>query len=257
MLTEAHRAALSTKLQEAGLADIAEPVLAGAYSNVKLIPESASGARAIGSTKFAGDPELPIDCPWLDEISDLVFLLQIDLSQMPGSSGLGLPTNGRLYFFSQEEPQDGPVYYVPGEPALRPFKMPPPREDYIFGKMRPTYLKGVPSIDLPEYGSYEFSLIADLGREAEYTEFSQAWPWDRKHYAQLLGLPPGLDRDLPSEAAEQFGGEPAEWISLARVFSSWQSGLVLGDSNVLHYVIRRTDLNLLNFTRILCQTDGA
>lgn len=257
MLTGAHRVELSAKLHEAGLTDVAEPVLAGASSTFKLIPDAASGVRAMGSTKFAGDPELPMDCPWLDEIRDLVFLLQIDLSQLPGSSELGLPTNGRLYFFSQEEPEKGPVYYVPAEPALHSFKMPPPREDYIFGKMRPTYLKAVPSIDLAEDGTYEFSLISDLGRDAEYSEFCRAWPWDRKHYAQLLGGPPGLDRDLRAEAADQFGGEPAEWLSLARIFSSRESGLVIGDFNVLHYVVRRADLDLPNFTKIFCQTDGA
>lgn len=127
----------------------------------------------------------------------------------------------------------------------------------IFGKMQSTYLKGNPSIELPEYGSYEFGLISDRGRKAEYLRFVQAFPWDRKRYAQLLGCPPGHDRDLCSEAAEQFGGEATEWISLARVLSSYQSGLVIGDFNVLHYLIREADLSLLDFTKTFCQTDSA
>jgi len=257
-LLQKHEDRLRDRIAELGLGDFASGILSGSYSGYLLVGDSQALTEQAGTTRFGGDPDVPeaFDTAALD---DLVFIFQVNMSDLPQAQALGLPEAGLLSVFSHREPYDGgKTFYF--EPAgLVRHRMAAPDPDYVFSDMKPWKLKIKMSVDFPEYGDDLFDEIVDAGLESEYEQLSEMTFDDVSGppFGQLLGRFSDLNGDMREDAADENGGEVHEWISLWKVFSNRESGLVISDFFLLHGMIRRPHLRELNFRQMYsCMSNG-
>jgi hypothetical protein len=212
----------------------------------------------LGCSKFAGNPDLPTDCSWRDELEDLVFLFQINFAELAFHNEFTIPEKGMLYVFSDQAPHDGRCFYSsPRERPLQAHIMPPPDPEYIFSDMVACRLSWATHVDFPDYGSEEYDMIEDLGLLEDYEtlveDFSICPP--KPPFLQLFGRTADLNSDLRSRAAEEKGGDMEEWQEFWKVFSSFESGLVISDHHVLHGLIKTKDLEQGHFADVYVCTD--
>ena len=255
MLVENQRPAIETLVEKHGLSAVSNLVLNSAHARIDLIPEEEEDYAVVGNSRFGGDPDVPLNSPWLDEIADKVFLFQARLSDFPWASSLGLPKVGWLYVFSEQEPDSTSTYYSGEAVELVRHRMVPPEPDYIFSDLKAFKLRGSLGIDFPEYGSEEFDQIEAAGLEEEYELLMTSGAPEEETFCELAGRFEELNGDLREEAARSMGGQPFDWRSLWRVKSSFKSGLVINDFHVLHGLVRSVDLRARDFSSVYSQTE--
>lgn len=261
MLIEAHARLLDSLISQHGLEVVAETIKQASYTRVGMTSAGEETYAALGTSRFGGNPDIPIDCSWLDRIDGMVFVFQVCLSDLNWSASLGLPETGVLYVFSDQEADSASTFYFPGTPdQLTRHRMPAPEPDYHFSNMKCFRLKASLGIDLPEYGSDEFYEIEDAGLDEKYEIFLsqlQLLTPNGESYCQLAGRYADINGDLRKKAAEAGGGIAQDWRSLWKVFSSYESGLVISDFHVLHGMIKDQDLRSRNFSNVYSVRDLA
>ncbi len=187
MLLDCHRQTLVREAQELGLANI-PAILSGAHSCYFFELEEKQDGPVLGSSRFSGTPDLPVDCSWADEITGLIFLLQVNLASLDRAAALGLPSNGFLYYFSGQDAHEGRVFYHDGK-DVEFTQGGDPEEDYIFSDLGPPVtIKPRLWIDLPDYGSDDYYALIEDCSEESYEKFASRHriPHDQ-FVAQLRG----------------------------------------------------------------------
>jgi hypothetical protein len=251
MLIEAQAELLSSLISQHELGAVAETIKRAAYTRVDLMSAGEENYSTLGTSRFGGDPDIPINCPWLDRIEGMVFVFQVCLADLVWSASLGLPGSGMLYVFADNEADNASTFYFPGTPdELLRHRMPAPHPDYIFSEMKCVRLKGSLGIDLPRYGSDEFDEIEEAGLGAGYESLEERLAPGDEVFCQLRGRYAELNGDLREDAAKAGGGNARDWRSLWKILSSIQSGLVISDHHVLHGMIKDQDLATRAFANV-------
>ncbi|WP_030245362.1 DUF1963 domain-containing protein [Streptomyces sp. NRRL S-350] len=218
--------------------------------------------------RIGGVPLLPHGVPEPSE----PFVASVDLAALPpGATGLPLPSDGRLLFFSGVE-VDGigrqvsdAVLYVPaGIPTVPSPLEPGWREPY-----RPRELRTVwhqPSAQMPE--SFALDRWGEFTEDEQFEladELADAWahvggyrpPWDLQvggHPVSPQNDPVHHARDPEEAGPSERGGAAAhgegtdDWALLA----TWRCGddVTELDSGVVHWVARHRDLAARRFDRV-------
>lgn len=245
-----HQDALQDRIVELGLQGFTSSIVNGAYSAYRLLGDEQADARELGTSRFGGDPDLPrlFDASGLNE---LVFVYQVNMADLPQAHVLGLPEGGLLSVFSDADADYGQTFLFENAELVR-HRMPAPQPDYIFSNMKPWHLKVAKAVDFPAYGDDLLFEIDDAGLEAEYRQLleTKCEHDSRPCFGQILGRFSDLNGDMRKDAVANCGGELSEWLSLWKVFSSSESGLVISDFHLLHGMIRRQHLKMLDFGKM-------
>ena len=251
MLIEAQAELLNSLINQHALGAVAETIKRAAYTRVDLTFAGEETYATLGSSRFGGDPDIPINCSWLDRLEGMVFVFQVCLADLVWSTSLGLPASGMLYVFADDEADCASTYYFPGTPdeLVRP-RMPAPYPNYIFSEMKCGRLKGSLGIDLPRYGSDEYDEIEEAGLDTHYESLEERLTHGDEVFCQLMGRHAELNRDLREDAAEAGGGKVQDWRSLWKILSSLESGLVISDHHVLHGMMKDQDLATQAFANV-------
>lgn len=251
MLIEAQAELLHSLIAQHKLAAVAETIKLAAYTRVDLTCAGAETYAMLGSSRFGGDPDIPINCSWLDRLEGMVFVFQVCLADLVWSTSLGLPASGMLYVFSDADADSASTFYFPGtRDELVRHRMPAPHPDYIFSEMKCVRLKASLGIDLPGYGSDEYDEIEDAGLDTRYESLEEGLTHGDEVLCQLMGRHAELNGDLREDAAEAGGGKAQDWRSLWKILSSIKSGLVISDHHVLHGMMRDQDLATRAFASV-------
>lgn len=252
-----HAEIIRERVAALGLNDFRSSILKAAYTSYELIGAKQADTRARGTTRFGGHPDLPAECD-TGELNDFEFVYQVNCADLPGAAQLGMPTAGILSVFSNRDPYEGgKTLYFPDSDLIR-HRMPDPEPDYVFSNVKPWKLKIGTNVGFAEYGDDLHFEIEAAGLSDEYaklceTEFDKlASPC----FGELLGRHSDLNGDMREDAAEECGGKAAEWRSLWKVFSSFESGLVISDFHLLHGMIRKRHLKSLNFSQMYTTQDN-
>ena len=257
-LLSEHQTLLRNRIAELGLQDFAAGILAGAYSSYLLIGDEQAASDQLGTSRFGGDPDIPADFDRRDQLEELVFIYQVNLADLPQRAELGLPESGLLSVFSDGDADRGCTFFFAASNLTR-YALPEPDPEYIFANIKPWTLKLAPSVDLPDYGADLFDEIGDAGLDSEYEELCDTKFSDvaGPSFGQLLGRPSDLNGDMREDAVEECGGSVDQWRSLWKVFSSFESGLVISDVHVLHGMIRNQHLQSLDLSQLYstCSND--
>jgi len=245
-----HKALLRKRIVELGLQDFNDRILNGSYSGYLLVGDRQAASRQVGTSRFGGDPDMPrkFDAAILDP---LVFIYQVRMADLPHAKVLGLPDTGLLSVFSDSAADFGTTFFFDDNDLVR-HCMPAPDPEYIFANMKPWKFKVTTSVEFPEYGEDVFYEIQEAGLESEYEEFCHASPnlLSGRYFGQILGRFSSLNGDMREDAAKECGGQASDWLSLWKVFSSFDSGLVISDFHLLHGMVRKRDLKRRNFSRM-------
>lgn len=246
-----HADRIRDRISELGLDDFCTPILESACSAYGLIGVEQADSPEKGTTRFGGHPDLPAEFD-TGELNDFEFVYQVNCADLPEGESLGLPADGLLSVFSNSDPYDGGKTLFFQTSDLIRHHMPDPMPDYIFSDVKPWKLKIANHVGFAGYGDELFNKIEDAGLSDEYeqlccTEFSNV---SGPCFGEILGRFSELNGDMREEAAEACGGKPAEWRSLWKIFSSFQSGLVISDFHLLHGMIRKRELQALIFSRM-------
>jgi hypothetical protein len=253
-----HADRIEERISELGLDDFRSPILKGAYSAYDLIGVKQGDSRKKGTTRFGGHPDLP-DSFNAEELNEFEFVYQVNCADLPDGELLGLPSEGLLSVFSNSEPYYGGKTLYFKTPDLIRHRMPDPVPDYIFSDVKPWKLKIATSVGFAQYGDDLFDEIEDAGLSDEYeqlcdTEFNNV---SGPCFGEILGRYSDLNGDMREEAANNCGGKPTDWRSLWKVFSSWESGLVISDFHLLHGMIRKRHLKALDLSKMFStQSNG-
>ncbi|MFH0821680.1 MAG: YwqG family protein [Pseudomonadota bacterium] len=256
--------------------DIRELLIDKSVPAVLLV--SAGAGRAF--SKLGGLPEVPPQFDWpMWKGSPAAFIAQIDLAELPPSHGLeGLPQNGRLYFFYDQEqstwgfdPEDKGswrVIYVPASVDLVNAEAPAGLgKDYVYREKRwaPKTIQSIPSVErLGEDVPAEFDMAYEIVEELR-SAYAAEGP---EH--QLGGFPNPIQGDsmeLESQLASNglYCGDPSgysdpravdlapgasEWKLLLQVDSDDDTNMMWGDCGRLYFWIRGSDLAAGDFSKV-------
>ncbi|MFT5129166.1 MAG: hypothetical protein ACI8W8_002788, partial [Rhodothermales bacterium] len=116
MMNSHESSLLSKLLQKHGLGSCADSIVAGSCSRFDLIAGVREDYEAIGNSRFGGQPDLPMDCLWLDKLEDYYFVFQVGFADFPKNSTL--PNAGHLLVFADEDAQDALSFFLPPGPEL-------------------------------------------------------------------------------------------------------------------------------------------
>jgi len=253
-----HNDRIRQRISDLGLDDFRSGILEGAYSAYDLIGDTQADSRKKGTSRFGGHPDVPqtFDPAELDGFE---FIYQVNFADLPDGTTLGLPDQGLLSVISNREPYYGgkTFYFEPSD--LVGHRMPDPVPDYVFSNVKPWKLKVTTSVGFAEYGDDLFDEIEDAGLESEYERLRETkfQPVSGPCFGEILGRFSDLNGDMREEAADRCGGKVAEWRSLWKVFSSYESGLVISDFHLLHGMIRERHLKTLDFSKMFSiQSNG-
>ncbi|NHZ87480.1 DUF1963 domain-containing protein [Massilia sp. CCM 8733] len=251
MLIETQAELLDSLIGQHELHAVTETIKRAAYTRVDLMSAGEETYATLGTSRFGGDPDIPINCSWLDRLEGMVFVFQVCLADLVWSTSLGLPPSGMLYVFADEEALSASTFYFPGaSDELIRHRMPAPQPDNIFSEMKCLRLKGSLGIDLPRYGSDEFDEIEELGLDEGYHSLEERLTPGDEVFCQLRGRCAELNGDLREDAAKAGGGNARDWRSLWKIFSSLESGLVISDHHVLHGMIKDQELATRAFANV-------
>lgn len=252
-----HANVICERIAELGLDDFRSRIVKSAYTAYDLIGAKQGDTRNKGTTRFGGHPDLPASFD-TSELDEFEFVYQVNCADLPDAALLGLPTEGILSVFSNQEPYDGgKTLYFPSCDLVR-HRMADPTPDYIFSDVKPWKLKITTSVGFAQYGDDLYDEIEQAGLSDEYgklceTKFDAA---SGPCFGALLGRFSDLNGDMREEAADECGGKPSEWRSLWKVFSSYESGLVISDFHLLHGMIQKRHLKALNFSKMFTKQDN-
>ncbi len=223
-------------------------------------------------SRLGGKPDLPVGAPWpKGRNGPLSFLGQIDLSQVGGCCGSGLPADGLILFFYDAlgqpwgfEPGDASSFvalYSHGDTT----RATPPGDlaaDARFEEQTLAHAQGLglPVLDSTDGGA--FQLESDEEAEAYLELYDELYgepgtpggvpgTW-------LLGYPYQLQDDMQEQCAEMakaawgIESEPAEWRLLLQLASEPAANMSWGDDGFLYYWIRESDLAARDFSHVWC-----
>ena len=215
-------------------------------------------------SRIGGLPQLPANYPWPadDEGKPLAFLCQIALTELPHlGSDLGFPEAGALFFFYCQDqsvwgfdPKDHPnwrVLYAPEVSNSTTPRTPP---------------AGMPSASIYRPYSAGFSTIKTYP-ESEDEEQAPAgqppfhmmggYPFaiqnpDMEDECQLAsqGIYLGNGDGHRSPEGKAMLQEPNDWTLLLQFDSDDDAGVMWGDSGILYFWVRRSDLAKKDFSKV-------
>lgn len=260
-----------------GLAPYREILLKNARVAVDLKLDGAATLET-GESRFGGAPDLPSGSEWPSTKNGekLVFLAQINLSEIPSFEGNPFPRRGLLsVFLGLDEPAwdvENRIFLF-DEGHLVRATVPPAAEmanpNYL--EIVPQHLKMVLRADVPHWQSSDWEIISDLMDEAGDNDaidaLSDFGARTNGQIGQLLGHVSGIGRDprddafivrdVPSVNLDDFQKRseldmtPAEnWLNLLRLDSDSQLGFCVWDAGYLNFLIRHDDLESLDFSRV-------
>lgn len=276
-------AELESQLRErviaAGLEAHAEAILARARPAVDFTIEDTSSGE-IGEHRFGGAPDLPPSIPWprLSDGQAFVFLMQINLSQIPTWQESPLPARGMMWFFvGLDEPATDVEHRIilwqgdpQGDEELSPAIAPPLGEmaNENYAEMPPQRLRAELRADVPNY-STNFGGLGEQMSQGEQDAMGELARCDGDCIGQLLGLVRGVGSD-PREDAFVVREVGEQWLydypkrgslDMSRA-QAWQNLLCLfslrageldfcvWDAGYLIFLIREDDLAALEMARV-------
>ncbi len=253
-----HRELIRQQIAELGLDEFGSEILKGAYTSFELFGEKQVSSRKKGTTRFGGHPDLPSTFD-PSELDDFEFVYQVNLADLPKGHALGLPAGGLLSVFSDCEPYYGgkTLFFEPCE--LIRHRMPAPAADDIFSDVKPWKLRVGTKVAFPQYGDDLIFEIDGVGLEAAYEQLLETKFHDVRgpRLGEILGRFSDLNGDMRKTAVDRCGGKAVEWRSLWKVFSNYDSGLVISDFHQLHGMIRNRHLKSRRFEKVFsCTTNG-
>ena len=232
----------------------------------------------IGESRFGGAPDLPSGSDWPSAKNGekLVFLVQINLGEIPPFEGNPFPNRGLLcVFLGLDEPasdvENRLFLFDDGDLARAavPSAGEMANENYL--DIAPQRLKMVLRADVPHWQSRDWEIISDLMDENEDDEainaLSDLGGRSSAHIGQLLGHVSGIGRDPRGDAyivrevpdvnlydfakRSELDMTPAQnWLNLLRLDSDSQLGFCVWDAGYLNFLIRHDDLESLDFSRV-------
>jgi uncharacterized protein YwqG len=222
---------------------------------VRLRAVECAGAQATGSSRFGGLPDLPPGAGWPGP--KLHFLAQINLAEVgqiqPDSS---LPRVGLLSFFynAEEHPYgeaDGPdawrvLFIPPGElqPAEPPVTL---AEARSFPTCR---LQFAEEVTLPPSGAIDVFSLRPRDRDLLWDLYEEVTEQYGGNLAihRLLGHPTPIQHNPLDTVGDQAEGD--DWMLLLQVDTDPTAALFWGDSGMLYFCIRRSDLEQQRFDQV-------
>ena len=249
------------------------------YLNTLRVPAIAlSKSDGEVFSRIGGLPTLPEDVKWPEwEGLPLAFLCQLDLSEIPEQCVRnGLPASGILYFFYNQEmemwgfdPEDKgswQVIYTSKSSGGCSDRTAPEglSKDYIYGE------KPVIFTPVETYPDWQDDRVGSLNLTEtqldDYTDICSAVFWDGPQH-HLLGYPKAVqDNDMDLECqlasnglycgdssgyddprAKQLEAGRANWVLLLQFDTDDDLGMMWGDSGMLYFWIKKTDLEKARF----------
>lgn len=253
-----HSGRLQERISELGLDDFRSRILRSAYSVYRLIGAEQADSRKQGTTRFGGHPDLPASFD-IEELNAFEFVYQVNCADFPTGELLGLPAEGLLSVFSSSEPYYGGKTLFSATSDLVRHRMPDPAPDYIFSNVKPWKLRTATGVGFPQYGDDLVEEIEAAGLSGQYeqlcsTKFCVA---SGPCFGEILGRFSDLNGDMRKQASDKCGGKPTDWRALWKVFSSYDSGLVISDFHVLHGMIQERHLKRRDFSKMFTtQSNG-
>ncbi|MGW0134296.1 DUF1963 domain-containing protein [Streptomyces sp. NPDC003299] len=226
----------------------------------------AEGGEGPLVARIGGDPLLPQGAP---KPSD-PFVASVDLAALPaGATGLPLPADGHLLFFSGTDVHvsahvSDAVLYVPaGTPTVPSSLGHSWREPYRTRELRTVWHQ--PSAQMPE--SFALDRWGDFPEDEQFEladELADAWadvggyrpPWALQiggHPVSPQNDPVHYARDPEQSGhSEQDGTAHGEGDDDWALLATWRCGddVTELDSGVAHWVIRRRDVAARRFDRV-------
>ncbi|OWR27155.1 hypothetical protein CDO73_23170 [Saccharibacillus sp. O23] len=288
-LSEHNRSRLLQAIEQHEFGHAREYLLNSAKQTVSLEIAEPENYRTIGSSRVAGEPDLPEKAPWPSDAQGepMTFVLQLKLDELQGLDPENrLPEKGNLFFFAgyyDSEIEHRVLYASPEEmrTAARRSAPAPTVHEKDDGPFRSYGLNARASLDLPGYGYLDEEAIENEERGWEEYEdlifeleeekaspivkmfgYAEGQHGDDEYMAalKLFGCESTYD---PNEAIERltqaFGGdreraerEVSDMVMLAEIDSDQSVGFLWGDAGVLHYFIRGEDLLQGSFERTYC-----
>ncbi|MEF2278061.1 DUF1963 domain-containing protein [Deinococcus sp. YIM 134068] len=270
---------LQTLIRHHGLTEQEDAILGAVRSAVLLCLGEPDPTPTPGTSRIGGLPDLPPSLEWPLSAGGeaLVFLLQLDLRDVPHFAGNPLPQRGMLFLFlGLDEPASDVEHrlllYTGAETVA-----PRPRPDAL--TINENY-DGLPSHriemllvpDLPRWYSTTYeALTGELSQEGQdrYEDLTRALHaghgQGRTVVGQLFGHVTGIGHDAAEDAHIVRDVNPAwlydstkratvdmtrakTWRNLLRVNSVDELDLLFWDAGYLNVLIREADLEALNLT---------
>jgi hypothetical protein len=274
--------ALREHIAAAGLDSLADAIMAQARPAVDLVLDGASSGE-IGECRFGGAPDLPPSMAWPRDADGkaFVFLLQLNLAQVPAFEENPLPPRGILWLFlGLDEPASDVEHRIiiwQGEEELRPAPT-PPNEEFIndaYADIAPLRLRLELRADVPHY-STDYEGLGERMSGAEQDAYDALVPRGGGHIGHLLGHVHGVGHD-PREDAFVVREANAAWLydykqragldmNQAHAWrnlvclSSFRSGEVdfcVWDAGLLAFLIHQDDLQKLDFSRVYASVESS
>ncbi|SDW44062.1 Uncharacterized protein YwqG [Marininema mesophilum] len=241
-------------LTENGLEEMEDEILSTLIPYIKIHPGDEEDDIFIGSSKFGGLPDLPMDETYPETPGRMLsFLAQYNLEELTATGSVhSLPKEGMLYFFLAIDDIQPPTALTPDswvvfyrdvkEEELRPALFPDelPRELLISERPITFSLdKQLPDVEATEdMNDMYFHLMDQLYDLEERDEGDH----------QAFGEPLEISGNVFQECALRSGIPTDEWVLLLQVDTSVfeQEGTGLG---LLYFCIPREDLLTYRFNR--------
>lgn len=254
-LTTIHEESLRQSIQNLGLQSFEDEIVKHSYSTYGLMGKEQLEPPQIGTTKFAGSPDIP-DSFDRQKLKSLVFVFQVNFAQLqPLDECLGLPSAGLLSVFADSDGVDGVTFYFPEQELIRhPTK---PNEESLFSEMTPWTLDVEMGVEIPQYCFSLLDEIEDAGLADAYERLiteSRGFLRDQC-FAQLLGRHGDLCGHMREMAVDEHQGNVEDWQSLWQINTCAKSGLTIGDMHDLYCLIKTADLKARNFDKLFSIID--
>ncbi|MEL7159222.1 MAG: DUF1963 domain-containing protein [Bacteroidota bacterium] len=254
-----------------------------------LVP--TEGDIPVGNSKLGGAPDLPAGWPHPTDEKGRHFLFhaQLNCAELAPYQTY-LPRTGLLYFYVNDEEfaRKPLVQYADDTDNLRRYAYTEATEftdaDLDGRPRQPTGVRPVNAVSLPElynsdnHGAERYPAVADLwdfaddddaaydrleALEQATEELSNNYPDVPKHQFPFTARPYHAlnayvftQHESPEEqAADRYGGEPEEWLTLLNLesigkFSFWDAG-------TLTYCVHKKDLAIKDFSRVFTSIESS
>jgi len=249
-LRPALRASFLKAVDEAGLGDHSELLLAHARECVHFFYNKSKEELPPGATKVGGEPDLPDSVEWPDGEDEegrpagkAEFLAQFNLAEVPDGHGLPFPKTGHLWVFvraPQMTRTTAAIIYRDASETLRPRSK--PKSDYVpeygWRELRTAALSFAPGVSLPfSSRAFQRSLKDFQELDDELMELQEKLTPDMDSYGprdgidgQIGGFSYQAEFDLPREYAITGLGHPEfvgddQWVSVDDLQASIDRGL--------------------------------
>lgn len=242
------------------LRPIARSIAGAARRTWKATPSSTGASRLGGSCESAA-----VALTRTQE--GLALVLNVELCELEGGAGVGLPGSGRLLFFY--DVQKFPWGSAPSESegwavlhSTECVRRADTTERSAFPEVPVRFL---PELSLPVPGNRDAACLLELGSTTEEDDYLQLW-------VDLFGEPgtgvsPGtwvggypyqLQGDMQEQCAEMadaawdLKSKPSEWRLLLQLGSEPAADMNWGEEGFLYYWIRESDLAAHDFSHVWC-----